>query len=148
MVLHCLNTGESCILHLCAHVKWEFLLCFVKQWGRRRKFIFTYLMKYTSTTAHFFTYLINYTSTTAHLKAYLYCGATSSGTNDVHSIWLLTRQNTLIYLQMVCTRSKGRKCGCCINRNLPGFFWVFLNTTLVIIEIVISCYLSFCAIFQ
>ena len=66
-------------------------------------------MKYGSTTAPFFTYLINYTPAAAHLKAYLLSEATSSGSNDVHSIWLLTRQNTLIYLQMVSTRSKGRK---------------------------------------
>ena len=42
-------------------------------------------------------YLIKYTLANAHIKAYLLSEATSSGSNDVHFIWFLTRQNTLIY---------------------------------------------------
>ena len=52
----------------------------------KQALITKYLMKYRSTTAHFFTYLIKYISTTAHIKAYLLSEATSSGSNDVHSI--------------------------------------------------------------
>ena len=54
---------------------------------------------------------------TGHVRHIFSCVTTSSWTIDVHFFWFLTRQNTLIYLQMVCTRCKGRKCRCCININ-------------------------------